>query len=413
MYGGNVADFCTLCWHSHSHSPERAAGSPTCCRRARAPGAPRQHRAWRPPSELGRSCRGGGLCASALFRSLRAAVCHAGRSRAYLIPGLRLPPPRCRRGERPVARPVPVELAAHQRLVLGAALEQVLVAALPGHAPLREQHDGVGVHHGAQAVGDDDGGAVLHEALQGRLHQRLALRVQGGGGLVQEEERGVVKQRARDGHPLFLPAGEAHPALADKGVVAVGEARDEVVRVGLARRRLHGAAQGCRVRVRRGRRLHGTHACAAHPGLVPAAGPRRPRVRRVARRPRARAVGDVVRHGAGKEHGLLTDQRHLAPQPPGIHAPQIHAVQKHRAASRVVETHEEGDDGALARAGGPHQRHRGAVRDAQREAVEHRRLLAAGVGEGDCFEGHARDRGGRGGGAGGARAAGHDAARER
>ena len=45
----------------------------------------------------------------------------------------------------------------------------------------------VGVDDGGQAVGDDDGGAPDHEAVQCGLHQRLALRVQRAGGLIQQQ----------------------------------------------------------------------------------------------------------------------------------------------------------------------------------------------------------------------------------
>lgn len=46
-------------------------------------------------------------------------------------------------------------------------------------------------------------------------------------------------ERARDGDALALPDGEAAAPLADHGVVALGEPRDEVVGVGGLRGGLH------------------------------------------------------------------------------------------------------------------------------------------------------------------------------
>ena len=49
-----------------------------------------------------------------------------------------------------------------------------------------------------------DGGAALLRPVQRRLHDALGLCVEGGGGLVQEEDGGVPDERPRDGNPLLL-----------------------------------------------------------------------------------------------------------------------------------------------------------------------------------------------------------------
>ena len=47
--------------------------------------------------------------------------------------------------------------------------------------------------------------------------------------LVEDEDRRVAQDRAGDRDPLLLASGEAVSALADDGVVAVGQRRDHVV----------------------------------------------------------------------------------------------------------------------------------------------------------------------------------------
>ena len=64
------------------------------------------------------------------------------------------------------------------------------------------------------------------------LHYLLRLCVQGAGGLVQDEHGGVLEQRPGDGDPLPLPAAHRHAALAQDGVVSLGEGGDEAVGVG-------------------------------------------------------------------------------------------------------------------------------------------------------------------------------------
>ena len=57
------------------------------------------------------------------------------------------------------------------------------------------------------------------------LDQPLALGVQVAGGLVEDQHRGVLEDRARDRHPLALAAGQLHAPLPDQGVVAAAGSR--------------------------------------------------------------------------------------------------------------------------------------------------------------------------------------------
>ena len=60
----------------------------------------------------------------------------------------------------------------------------------------------------------------------------LALGVEGGGGLVEEQYPGVPHQRPGDGHPLLLPARQLRALAAHPRAVAQGEAGDEAMDVG-------------------------------------------------------------------------------------------------------------------------------------------------------------------------------------
>ena len=60
-------------------------------------------------------------------------------------------------------------------------------------------------------------------SLQARLDRRLGGRVDRGGGVVEDQDPRVGEQRPGDRDPLALAAGEGQAALADAGLVAVGQ----------------------------------------------------------------------------------------------------------------------------------------------------------------------------------------------
>ena len=61
------------------------------------------------------------------------------------------------------------------------------------------------------------------------LDQQPRSRSRGGGGLVEDHDGGVLEQHAGDGQALLLAARQPVAALADDGVVAVGQRGDDVV----------------------------------------------------------------------------------------------------------------------------------------------------------------------------------------
>jgi len=85
----------------------------------------------------------------------------------------------------------------------------------------------------------DEHGAAAHEVGQRLLHHELALGVEIGGRIVEDEDGGVLQERAGDGQPLALPARQPHPALAHQRVVALGTGEDELLGVRVARGARH------------------------------------------------------------------------------------------------------------------------------------------------------------------------------
>jgi hypothetical protein len=78
-------------------------------------------------------------------------------------------------------------------------------------------------------VGDDDGGPAGAQALEGVGDPGLAGRVQVAGGLVQDQQGGVGDPGPGEGDQLALPGRQQRAPLADLGVVAVGQAGDDLV----------------------------------------------------------------------------------------------------------------------------------------------------------------------------------------
>ena len=87
-----------------------------------------------------------------------------------------------------------------------------------------------------QPVGDRQRRAAFRELVERGLDGSLGLGVEGARRLVEDQDRRVAQDRARDRDSLLLAAGEAVAALADKRVVTVRKGGDQVVDLRGARR---------------------------------------------------------------------------------------------------------------------------------------------------------------------------------
>ncbi|CAA9321894.1 MAG: hypothetical protein AVDCRST_MAG40-1504, partial [uncultured Gemmatimonadaceae bacterium] len=227
--------------------------------------------------------------------------------------------------------------------------EQVLVGALLDHAALVDHEDEVRARDRGQAVGHHERRPPLHEPLERGEDDGLRARVDRGGRLVEDEDRRVLEEGAGHRDALALAARQARPALAEEGVVALGQGGDEVVRVRGARGLLHLEVRGLQA-----------------------------------------AVADVVADGAREQEGLLVDDADLRPQAVEGQVAHVAAVEQHAAAGGVVEARQEAEQRALARPRRPDHRHAGAGGRVEGDVAQ--RAAPAHVAEGDVLDG---DRAGR------------------
>mmetsp|Transcript_10107 Transcript_10107/g.34914 ORF Transcript_10107/g.34914 Transcript_10107/m.34914 type:complete len:239 (+) Transcript_10107:762-1478(+) len=211
----------------------------------------------------------------------------------------------------------------HEGVVQALEPHELVVTPSLHNLALVHDHNHIHVPHSGQPVRNHHGRqlGLGNEPIQGSLHHGLALVVQRGGGLVQEQDLGLLNQRSSDGDPLLLPTAQQGPALPKLSVVPVWEVHDEVVGVG-QRCGLHNA-------------LHRTVPGRLFAVIVP--------------------QSDVVKNGALEQHRLLTNKRHLVVQPPVVELLHVLLVEDCVSNVRIVEPLDQLDDGGLARAAGPHQ----------------------------------------------------------
>jgi hypothetical protein len=229
------------------------------------------------------------------------------------------------------------------------------VRAVLDDAPALQGDDPVGLAHGREAVGDHEHGPPARDLAQVLLDNALAFVVERARGLVENENARIGHQRAGDGDALALPAGEAVAALADDGVVGLGQLENELVRASDLRGRNH---------------AHDRHA-------------------RIGER-------DVVAHRAIEEQVLLQHDADLSPQPGGIDEREIGAVDQYAPGLRHVEALDELGKRALARSRRADDTHDLTGGNGEIDIVQHLGGVHA-IAEADVLECHlARDRRQRG-----------------
>ncbi len=194
-------------------------------------------------------------------------------------------------------------------------------------------------------MGDDDGGAPFAQCFETRLNMLLGDVVHRRGGLVQDEQRRILEEGARDRQALALSAGKPHAFLAHLRIEPPRQIVDE----------LHGVSR-----------------------------PRGVDDRLPARRGE-RAVGDIGGHGVVEQHDLLADEGDVGAQGGQRELADVDAVEQDGARVGTVEARHQVRERALAAAGVADQGQGLARLDADGNAGE-RRCVSGVIGEAHIAE---------------------------
>lgn len=95
-----------------------------------------------------------------------------------------------------------------------------------------------------QAVGDEQGGATLHQRCQGSNHGTFGDAVEPFGRLVKNQNRRIFQHRTSDGDAAGLTTRKPGAGLTDDGVESLGQCKDFIKDVGPAQRHAQGGFVG-------------------------------------------------------------------------------------------------------------------------------------------------------------------------
>ena len=220
--------------------------------------------------------------------------------------------------------------------------------ALLDDAARVEHNEAVHRGDGGEAVRDGDHGLAFHQFKEVFLDRGFDFGVKRGGRLVEDQDRRVLQEDARDGDALALAAGEFHAALADmrlEAAAALGVFKrfDEIAGGGLADRGADFVIGGA-----------------------------------------GAAIGDVLADGAVKQGRVLRHHTDLCPEGFLRDLGDVLTVHEDAAAFGVVEAQQQVGQRRLARAGAPNEADLLAGADGERQAFDDARALA--IVEGDVLE---------------------------
>jgi len=91
-----------------------------------------------------------------------------------------------------------------------------------------EHHHAIEIAQCRKAVGDRDHGAAAHQAAERLSDRFLGFAVESGGRLVEQQDRRVLQEGARDRDALPLAARQLDAAVADHGRKTFGQRFHEV-----------------------------------------------------------------------------------------------------------------------------------------------------------------------------------------
>jgi hypothetical protein len=99
------------------------------------------------------------------------------------------------------------------------------MVALLHHTATTEDHNVISFADGRETMCNHDSCAALACAVQGCLHDLLAVDVDGGGSLVKDQDLGLLDDGACDGDALALAAAQFEAGLSNDGIIALQDVR--------------------------------------------------------------------------------------------------------------------------------------------------------------------------------------------
>ena len=105
-------------------------------------------------------------------------------------------------------------------MIQTAELHQFFVVAFFDDAAILENDDEIGIAHGAEAMGNDECGAAVHDGAEVLLDAALRFGVEGAGGFVEYEDRRIVVEGTGNGDALALTSRDRETGFPDLGFVA-------------------------------------------------------------------------------------------------------------------------------------------------------------------------------------------------
>src|SRR6185437_6241796 len=208
--------------------------------------------------------------------------------------------------------------------VVTVAGDELFMSAQFDYATAVKDGDAVGVAYGGDPVGDEDGGAALHDLAQVVQDLVFRLGVHAGEGIVQDEDAGVADDGPGDGGALLLATGQSNATLSHRGGVLLGKILDIGGDAGTLRR------QADRLFI----------------GLVG-------------------AESDVLLHRIAEQERFLGHKADRAAQGFQRVIGDGAAVEQDASGGRVVNAGNQADQGGLAGAGGPDNGQAAAGRNLQ------------------------------------------------
>ncbi|MNY10218.1 hypothetical protein D3C86_1431790 [compost metagenome] len=108
--------------------------------------------------------------------------------------------------------------------------ENFFLRAKAQHPAVTHHHHQIDAFDGAGAMGNDDDDAAARPDVANRIAQgSFAFTVQIGVRLIEKDEEGFAKQGTGKADALFLPARQSLAAVANIGIVTVGQVQDQLM----------------------------------------------------------------------------------------------------------------------------------------------------------------------------------------